>query len=177
MQTVSEVYEGHKLSWKRRAVLAFFFIEVLAYPFIVANELESGGFEADLGNRVAFRGLTILFVWVPVAVTTGFALGRKLKDRPDIITFFQTRDVSADEVAPIIGIFAPLAIVTAVLLFWLAAISLQLFWISILLYFIIRKWKKKGIRDFLDWVFRLVMRIAIRLKRLSYIGYFLPILF
>jgi hypothetical protein len=167
----------HKLSWKRRLILAFFFIEVIVYPFIVANELESGGFEPDLENRVATRGLTILFVWVPIAVTTGFALGRKLKDRLDIITLFQTRGITADEVPPIIGIFAPLAIVTTVLIVWLAAISIQAFWISIPLYLIIRKWKKKGIRDFLEWCFKLVLRIAIRLKRLSYIGYFLPILF
>jgi len=164
-------------SWKQKLILMIFFLEVLIYPFIVASQLTGEGLEANLENEPVRRGILIVLLWTPIAVVLGVILGRRLRNNPEIIEFFKNRDVTADEVAPTVGIFAPLAVIAA----WLVVFSfwalLHVWVISIPIYLIIRYWKKKGIRAFVRWVFRLVMKIALKLKRMSYLGYFFPIIF
>ena len=45
------------LNWKQRFILTFFFLEVLIYPFIVAQQLEGGEFEPHAGNRIRTAGI------------------------------------------------------------------------------------------------------------------------
>ena len=171
------------LTRKQKLMLLLFFLEILFYPFIVGVEKvggASGTVDAgrnDLKHAVISTWLGAMFLWVPIAFMIGLIAGRRLKNHSGLIRFFHEKKVSPDEIPPIVGILAPLVVVTIVVLIYATVICMKLFFITIPIYLIIRFWKKKGIRSFLRWTFRGVGGLAIRLKRLSYIGYILPILF
>lgn len=176
VKTVVESFKPKPLSKKQKFLLTLFFLEVLIYPFIIAYELGEP-ISQDPESSFIRTGIRIMFIWVPITLVIGYLLGRRMYENPDVIRFFRENDVTPDEVPPVIGIFAPLAVITAVLMVWLAGVLLQIWIITIPLYLIYRFWKKKGIRSFLKWIYRKVLRLAIRMKRLSYIGYILPIFF
>ena len=170
------------LSTKQKLLLVLFSLEVIFYPFIIGLKRIEDTSElgpADLLSKETFLGTGIgtMFVWVPIALVLGFLLGRRLWNHPGVVRFFRERDISPDEIPPIVGIFAPLSVIATVLVIYGIALCLVLWFITIPLYLIIRFWKKKGIRHLLGWIVSLVGRIAIRLKRMSYVGYVLPILF
>jgi len=167
---------------QQRLLLALFSLEVIFYPFIIGlrniKDTSELGPE-DLLSRETFlgTGIATMFLWVPIALVIGLALGRRLRNHPEIIVFFHERELSPDEIPPTVGIFAPLCVVAVVVVIYGALICLKLFFITVPVYLIFRLWKKKGIRSLLAWIMKLVVRIAIRLKRMSYVGYILPVVF
>jgi len=171
------------LTRKQKLMLLLFFLEILFYPFIVGVEKLGGASgvaqsgRADLRHTLVSTWLGAMFLWVPIAFMIGLIAGRRLKNHPCLIRFFHEKKVSPDEIPPVVGILAPLVVVTVVILIYATIICMKLFVITIPLYIIIRLWKKKGIVSLLKWIFWGVGGLAIRLKRLSYIGYVLPILF
>jgi len=174
MRTGNGAQKNSPFSWKQKLILTIFFLEVLIYPFIVASQLTGEGLEANARNEAVRQGLIIIFLWTPITVVIGVLVGRRLRENPSVLEFFRNRDVTPDEVPPTIGIFAPLAVIAAAIVIRLLV---QFIVIAIPVYLIARFWKKKGLKTLFKWVFRLVMKISLKLKRMSYLGYFFPIIF
>ena len=182
VSTATSTSKPDPLNTKQKLLLVLFSLEVIFYPFIIGLKRIEDTSElgpADLLSKETFLGTGIgtMFVWVPIALVLGFLLGRRLWNHPGVVRFFRERDISPDEIPPIVGIFAPLSVIATVLVIYGIALCLVLWFITIPLYLIIRFWKKKGIRHLLGWIVSLVGRIAIKLKRMSYVGYILPLLF
>jgi len=181
--TAQSTSKPNPLSTKQRLLLVLFSLEVIFYPFIVGFKRGGDTSELTAAHLLSRENVFLktwvgaMFIWVPIALVLGFMLGRRLWNHPGVVRFFRERDISPDEIPPIVGIFAPLSIIMTVLVIYGVVFCLALWFITIPLYLIIRFWKKKGIRHLLGWIVSLVGRIAIKLKRMSYVGYILPLLF
>ncbi len=180
-----------KLTAQQWLLLLFFTLEVIFYPFLIDPDPLGGTGAPSQENVLTKEAFFIytwvgIFIWVPIAVVIGYLLGRQLGDQPKIVKFFQEKKVSPEEIPAVVGIFAPLAVIAAILLFWATAATTVLcfrggFILFIPIYLYYKLWRKKGLRVFYRWVLRkatrLVARLAIRMKRMSYLGYVFPIFF
>lgn len=157
--------------------LLILILEVLAYPFYLIF-MTDVTLEALAEDKTEQAG--ILLGLALAGAIIGALMLRVIFSRTDYgqrtVRFLIRRKVRPGEVPGFIGIIVPLLVIGLWIAIFFIFVAVQLFFISIPIY-IYYKWRKgKGLRVLLRWWLKKLGRIAVRLKRMNYLGYLLPII-
>jgi len=133
--------------------------------------------EALAEDKVEQAG--ILLVAALVGAVSGALMLSLVFNRTDYgqrtVRFLIRREVQPGEVPGFIGIIVPLLVIGLWVAIIFIVLAVRLFFISIPIY-IYYKWRKgKGLRVLLRWWLKKLGRVAVRLKRMNYLGYLLPL--
>ncbi|MCL7475409.1 MAG: hypothetical protein SCH39_05045 [Methanosarcinales archaeon] len=151
--------------------IALLLLQLVTYPFFIGIRNQEDPVGAVLGA---------IIIIVPVFSVLGLLLRQFFKKTGlgrNMILFLDHRGVKLKEIPGLIGIMIPMSFFMLIILIYGLIIFIYFFFITIPVYLIFRFGKKKRMRDFVKWLFRLEANVCIRLKRYTRLGYVLPYFF
>ncbi|MCL7414722.1 MAG: hypothetical protein M8349_01495 [ANME-2 cluster archaeon] len=151
--------------------IALLLLQLITYPFVIGISNQKDPVGAVIGAVI---------IIVPIFALLGLILRqffKKTNAGKNMILFLDHRGVKLKEIPGLIGIMIPMSFFMMFILLYGVILFIYFFFITIPVYLIFRFGRKKRMRDFVKWLFRLEAQTCIRLKRYTRLGLILPYLF
>ncbi|MCL7412635.1 MAG: hypothetical protein M8353_03335 [ANME-2 cluster archaeon] len=151
--------------------IALLFLQLVTYPFFISIRNHEDPVGAVIGA---------IIITIPVFTLLGLLLRvffKRTGSGKNMILFLDHRGVKLKEIPGLIGIMIPISFFMLIILVYGVILFIYFFFITIPVYLIFRFGKKKRMRDFVKWLFKLEAQVCLKLKRYTRLGYVLPYFF
>jgi hypothetical protein len=146
-------------------------LQLVSYPFVIGIRDHVD----PVGNVIS-----ALLIIIPVFAMLGLILRlffKRIHIGKNMVIFLDHRGVQLKEIPGLIGIMIPMSFIMLIVLLYGMILFFYFFFITVPMYLIFRFGKKKGMRSLMKWLFRLEVKVCIRLRQYERLGYVLPFVF